>query len=45
MATRGELIGIGIRIAGAAVLSWLTVRYMVKYLDPNYEAKEENKKR
>ncbi|CAJ0931044.1 unnamed protein product, partial [Mesorhabditis belari] len=43
--SRNEMISFSIRFAGAALLSWLTARYMIRYLDPNYESKEENKKR
>ncbi|CAJ0569151.1 unnamed protein product, partial [Mesorhabditis spiculigera] len=45
MGNREELIGVAIRFAAAGLLSWLTVRYMVRYLDPARESKEENKKK
>lgn len=45
MSTRGEIVSICVRLAAAAALSWMTVRYMVKYLDPNYSVKEEAKRK
>ncbi|CAB3406346.1 unnamed protein product [Caenorhabditis bovis] len=45
MADRRELIGIAVRIAAAAAMSYFTVRYLVKYLDPNHATIEENKKK
>lgn len=45
MSAKAELISAGIRLAGAALLSWITVRYMIKYLDPNYQSREENKRK
>ncbi|VDM26777.1 unnamed protein product [Toxocara canis] len=45
MSTRGELVSICVRLAAAAALSWVTVRYMVKYLDPNYTVKEEARRK
>ncbi|KJH48573.1 ATPase, AAA family [Dictyocaulus viviparus] len=45
MSERGELISLFIRLAAAAAISFLTVRYMVRFFDPHYETREENKKR
>ncbi|MFH4977977.1 hypothetical protein AB6A40_004686, partial [Gnathostoma spinigerum] len=44
MSFRGDVISIVVRIAAATALSWLTFRYLVRYLDPNYAAKEKAKK-
>ncbi|VDP27387.1 unnamed protein product [Heligmosomoides polygyrus] len=45
MSDRAEVISLCIRLAAAAALSFFTVRYMVKFLDPHYASREENKKR
>ncbi|KAK6055557.1 hypothetical protein COOONC_06936, partial [Cooperia oncophora] len=45
MSDRAEVISLCIRLAAAAALSFFTVRYMVKFLDPQYASREENKKR
>ncbi|CAI4232914.1 unnamed protein product [Auanema sp. JU1783] len=45
MSDRYEILGIALRLVAAASLSFLSVRYMVKHLDPSYAAKEENKKK
>ncbi|CAD6194489.1 unnamed protein product [Caenorhabditis auriculariae] len=42
---RAEVIGIGIRLISVAALSYFTVKYLVKYLDPNHSTVEENKKK
>nr|CDJ91507.1 ATPase domain containing protein [Haemonchus contortus] len=45
MSDRAEIVSLCVRIAAAAALSFFTVRYMVKFLDPQYAAREENRKR
>ncbi|KAK5972909.1 hypothetical protein GCK32_002327 [Trichostrongylus colubriformis] len=45
MSDRAEIISICFRLAAAAALSFFTVRYMVKFLDPQYAAREETRKR
>ncbi|KAL6737078.1 hypothetical protein Aduo_010752 [Ancylostoma duodenale] len=45
MTDRAEVISLCIRLAAAAALSFFTVRYMVKFLDPHYATREETKKR
>lgn len=45
MTDRNELIGVAIRVVAAAAVSFLSVRYLVKYLDPNYSVNEESKKK
>lgn len=45
MSDRAEIIGIAVRLGAAAAISFFTVRYLVKYLDPNYKLNEESKKR
>lgn len=42
---RAELISLAVRFAAASALTFLSVRYMIKYLDPNYAQKEENEKK
>ncbi|CAI5449399.1 unnamed protein product [Caenorhabditis angaria] len=42
---RPEMIGIAIRVCAAAAMSFLTVRYLVKHLDPNHAQNEENAKK
>ncbi|VDM60120.1 unnamed protein product [Angiostrongylus costaricensis] len=45
MSDRTEVISLCIRLAAAAAISFLTVRYMVKLLDPHHASREENRKR
>uniref|UniRef100_A0A0K0DH24 Small ribosomal subunit protein RACK1 n=1 Tax=Angiostrongylus cantonensis TaxID=6313 RepID=A0A0K0DH24_ANGCA len=42
---RTEVISLCVRLAAAAAISFLTVRYMVKLLDPHHASREENRKR
>ncbi|KAF1757907.1 hypothetical protein GCK72_014364 [Caenorhabditis remanei] len=45
MTDRNELIGVAIRVVAAAAVSFLSVRYLVKYLDPNYSVNQDCKKK
>ncbi|PAV56535.1 hypothetical protein WR25_14908 [Diploscapter pachys] len=45
MSDRAEIISMAVRLGAAAAISFFTVRYLVKYLDPNYKLNEESKKR
>lgn len=45
MSSKGEIISICVRLAATAAFSILALRYMVKYLDPNYAVKEEAKRK
>lgn len=45
MSTRGEIISICVRLAATAAFSFLAIRYMIKYIDPNYAVKEEAKRK
>ncbi|CAI2350021.1 unnamed protein product [Caenorhabditis sp. 36 PRJEB53466] len=42
---RKEVVGAVVRVALATATSWLLVRYLVKYLDPNHTVNEESKKK
>ncbi|KAI6182945.1 Mitochondrial sorting-like protein [Aphelenchoides bicaudatus] len=42
---RSELISICLRVGAAAVISYVSIKYMVKFLDPNYQLKQEAKKK
>lgn len=42
--TRAELISLLIRLGVATAVSLVSLRYMLKYLDPNHAAKEQAEK-
>ncbi|CAD5210160.1 unnamed protein product [Bursaphelenchus xylophilus] len=45
MSFRDEAIGLCIRISAAAVITYFSVKYMVRFLDPNHALKQEAKKK
>uniref|UniRef100_A0A0N5A8Q8 AAA domain-containing protein n=1 Tax=Syphacia muris TaxID=451379 RepID=A0A0N5A8Q8_9BILA len=45
MASREQLISLCVRIAASAALTYVTIRYAMRFLDPNYETKEQIKNR
>lgn len=45
MVSREQIISICLRLAASAALTFVTLRYMMRFLDPNYETKEEIKRK
>lgn len=45
MSSREYVISLCLRIAASAALTFVTLRYMMRFLDPNYDTKEETKRK
>ena len=45
MASREQIITICLRLAATAAVTYVTFRYMARFLDPNYDQKEEVKRK
>jgi hypothetical protein len=42
---RSELASICVRVSAAAVISYFSIKYIARFLDPNYALKQEAKKK
>lgn len=42
---RTEVVSICLRVSAAAVITYVSMKYMIRFLDPNYALKEDAKKR